>query len=149
MCILQYLSGLPTCILAFDIGQVCSGFVQALIGAAKLVKRFENIVMVCAGTYRSKLDRSDRSRSTVFSDGASATWISNRPKLEILAESHSTDSSGGKYLYFKIPKKVENSHLLLSGADVLLFTRRVVPSEINSVLARSGLLVSEISYCFL
>jgi len=148
-CTLQNLSGLHTSILAFDIGQGCSGFVQALTVAAKLVNYFENIVIVCADTYRSKLDRSDRSTSTVFSDGASATWISNRPKLEILAESHSTDGSGGKYLYHKIPKIGENSHLVMSGADVLLFTRRVVPMEIEIVLTNSGLPASEISYCFL
>ena len=148
-CTLQNLSGLPTSMLAFDIGQGCSGFVQALTVAAKLINRFENIVIVCADTYRSKLDKSDRSTSTVFSDSASATWISNRPKLRILAESHSTDGSGGKYLYHKIPKMGENSHLVMSGADVLLFTRRVVPSEIDSVLANSGLSASEISYCFL
>ena len=148
-CTLQNLSGLPTSMLAFDIGQGCSGFVQALTVAAKLINRFENIVIVCADTYRSKLDKSDRSTSTVFSDSASATWISNRPKLKILAESHSTDGSGGKYLYHKIPKMGENSHLVMSGADVLLFTRRVVPSEIDSVLANSGLSASEISYCFL
>jgi 3-oxoacyl-[acyl-carrier-protein] synthase-3 len=135
--------------LAFDIGQGCSGFVQALTVAAKLINRFENIVIVCADTYRSKLDKSDRSTSTVFSDGASATWISNRPKLEILAESHSTDGSGGKYLYHKIPQFGENSCLVMSGADVLLFTRRVVPSEIERVLAISSLSASDISYCFL
>lgn len=148
-CTLQNLSDLPTSILAFDISQGCSGFVQALTVAAKLINRFENIVIVCADTYRSKLDKSDRSTSTVFSDGASATWISNRPKLEILAESHSTDGSGGKYLYQKISKDRENSHLVMSGADVLLFTRRVVPREIDNVLSISGLSASKISYCFL
>ena len=148
-CTLQNLSDLPTSILAFDISQGCSGFVQALTVAAKLINRFENIVIVCADTYRSKLDKSDRSTSTVFSDGASATWISNRPKLEILAESHSTDGSGGKYLYQKISKDRENSHLVMSGADVLLFTRRVVPREIDNVLSISGLSASKISNCFL
>jgi 3-oxoacyl-[acyl-carrier-protein] synthase-3 len=148
-CTLQNLSGLPTSILAFDIGQGCSGFVQALTVAAKLVNRFENILIVCADTYRSKLNLSDRSTSTVFSDGASAVWISNRPKLEILAESHSTDGSGGKYLYQKISKDEKNSYLVMSGADVLLFTRRVVPGEIESVLTNAGLSSSEVSYCFL
>jgi 3-oxoacyl-[acyl-carrier-protein] synthase-3 len=147
-CLLQNLCGLPTSILAFDIGQGCSGFVQALAVVAKLIERFENIVIVCADNYRSKLDPNDRSTNTVFSDGASATWISNRPLLEIIAESHSSDGSGGKYLYQMVPKTGENSQLVMSGADVLLFTRRVVPSEIENALGKSGVSSSDVSYCF-
>ena len=148
-CTLQYRCNLPNSLLAFDIGQGCSGFVQALSVAAKLIKSFEQVIVVCADTYRSKLDKKDRSTCTVFSDGASATWISNRPKLQIRAESHTTDGSGEKHLYHRVNQNGENSHLHMSGADVLLFTRRVVPGEIEKVLEESGLSTSDVSYCFL
>jgi 3-oxoacyl-[acyl-carrier-protein] synthase-3 len=147
-CTLQHLCDLPNSILAFDIGQGCSGFVQALTVGAKLINRFGNIVIVCADTYRNKLDNQDRSTSTVFSDAASATWISDRRKLEILAESHTSDGSGGKFLHHRVSQFGENSRLFMSGADVLLYTRRVIPNEIDKVLAVSRLTQAEINFCF-
>jgi 3-oxoacyl-[acyl-carrier-protein] synthase-3 len=148
-CVLQDRAGLPSKILAFDIGQGCSGFVQALSVASKLTSEFSDIVIVCADTYRSKLSKEDRSTATVFSDAASATWISHTPRLEIAAESHSTDGSGRPHLVQKVGLDFQDTRLFMSGANVLLFTRRVVPAEIERVLLDAGIQLSEISNCFL
>lgn len=147
-CLLQSKSSIISSVMAFDVGQGCSGFVQALSIASKLVAEFHNVVIVCADTYRSKIEIGDRSTSVVFSDAASAIWISNRPKLQVLSETHFTDGTGGKYLQQPVPATGESSYLKMSGADVLLFTRRVVPQEVNKVLALAELRISDIDYCF-
>jgi 3-oxoacyl-[acyl-carrier-protein] synthase-3 len=148
-CSLQSRSSIGNSVIAFDMGQGCSGFVQALSVASKMVSEFCNIVIVCADTYRAKIEKGDRSTSVVFSDAASATWISNRPKLSILSESHFTDGSGGKFLQQAVPAAGQISYLKMSGADVLLFTRRVVPQEIENVLHKALLNQEDIDYCFL
>jgi 3-oxoacyl-[acyl-carrier-protein] synthase III len=148
-CQLQSRSLINGSVMAIDIGQGCSGFVQALSVAAKMITEFRNIVIVCADTYRSKIEVGDRSTSVVFSDAASATWISDQPKLHVLSETHFTDGSGGKFLQQTVPKAGEVSYLKMSGADVLLFTRRVVPQEIDKALFKASLSSDEIEYCFL
>jgi len=143
-CVLQDRCGLPNSIMAFDMSQGCSGFVQALSIAANLLNTFENIVIVCADTYRSKLDVADRATSPLFSDGASATWISRDGDLRVVGESHTTDGSGRDFLYHRIPTTETKEFLHMSGADVLLFSKRVVSSEIVKVLEKCSLDISEI-----
>lgn len=133
-CRLQYESGLPNNILAFDVGQGCSGFVQALVIATQLLHKFDNILIVCTDSYRSKLDHSDRSTASVFSDAATATWISSGGVLSVLADSHFADGSGRKFLLQEILANGVLGTLHMSGADVLLFAQRVIPEEISRLM---------------
>lgn len=148
-CLLQESCDLPESIMAFDLAQGCSGFVQALSLSSKLVEQFKNVVIVCADTYRSKLDPIDRSTSLLFSDAASATWISSEPILNILAESHFTDGSGSNFLFHKVPAYNKKEFLCMAGADVLLFAKKCVPAEIRIALDRSGIDSSEVSRWFM
>jgi 3-oxoacyl-[acyl-carrier-protein] synthase-3 len=137
-CQLQEKCQLPTQLLAFDLGQGCSGFVQALIVGTSLLANFKNIVIVTTDTYRSKLRKDDRATAAVFSDGASATWISSGGPLEIIAESHFTDGSGKKFLFQKVHEEQSIGQLSMSGADVLLFTQRIVPVEVENLMKATG-----------
>ena len=147
-CVLQSKCDLPESIMAFDLAQGCSGFVQALSIASKLVQQFENVVIVCADAYRSKLDPADRSTALLFSDAASAILVTSEQKLSILAESHLTDGSGSNFLFHKVPAYNEEEFLHMAGADVLLFAKKCVPSEIKNVLDECGLKTSEVSKWF-
>ncbi len=147
-CSLQSAAGLRTDVLCFDVSQGCSGFVQALTLASRLVGQFENIVVVCSDTYRSKLDRSDRSTAPIFSDTASATWITSERCLEIVGESHFSDGHGRNFLFHKVSVGGEPEFLHMSGPDVLLFAKRVVPNEVRTALKRAGVDRDEIDNWF-
>ena len=147
-CVLQSNCDIPGTVMTFDLAQGCSGFVQALSLSSKLVEQFKNVVIVCADTYRSKLDPNDRSTSLLFSDAASATWISSEQKLSILAESHFTDGSGSSFLFHKVPAYNEKEFLYMAGADVLLFAKKCVPNEIGIALDRCGIDSSEVRRWF-
>lgn len=147
-CVLQSKCGLPESIMAFDLAQGCSGFVQALSVASKLVQQFENVVIVCSDTYRSKLDPADHSTALLFSDAASAILVTSEQKLSILAESHLTNGSGSNFLFHKVPANNEEEFLHMAGADVLLFAKKYVPSEIKNVLDECGMKTSEVSKWF-
>lgn len=147
-CVLQDKCDLPKSVMAFDLAQGCSGFVQALSLASKLVQQFENVVIVCADAYRSKLDPADRSTALLFSDAASAILVTSEQKLSILAESHLTDGSGSNFLFHKVPAYNEEEFLHMAGAEVLLFAKKCVPSEIKNALDKCGIETSEVSKWF-
>lgn len=147
-CILQDMCDISRSAMAFDVGQGCSGFVQALSIAAALTKNFVNTVIVCADNYRSKLDPKDHSTSLLFSDAASAVWISSESGLLVRAESHFTDGSGKDFLFQAVATCESHEYLHMSGADVLLFTKNQVPKEIREVLSTIRLTPSDISKWF-
>jgi 3-oxoacyl-[acyl-carrier-protein] synthase-3 len=147
-CLLQDRCGLSQTLLAFDIGQGCSGFVQALSISSKLSQSFENIVVVCSDTYRSKIQPTDRSTSMLFSDAASATWLTTGRTIKILSESHMTDGAGRDFLYHKVPISNDPEFIHMSGADVLLFAQRYVPLEIKRALEFCGIDSSQVSNWF-
>lgn len=148
-CILQNECEISRSAMAFDLGQGCSGFVQALSIAATLTKNFANTIIVCADTYRSKLNPTDHSTSLLFSDVASAVWINSEPTLQILAESHFTDGSGKEFLYQAAATGDTREFLHMSGADVLLFTKNQVPKEISKTLSAIQFAPSDISKWFI
>lgn len=147
-CMLQNECHVSQSAMAFDVGQGCSGFVQALSIAATLTKNFANTVIVCADNYRSKLDPKDRSTSLLFSDAASAVWINSEPSLRVRAESHFTDGSGKDFLFQAISTGESREFLHMAGADVLLFTKNQVPKEIRKALNTVCLDPSNISKWF-
>jgi 3-oxoacyl-[acyl-carrier-protein] synthase-3 len=143
-CRLQHDLELDTEVFAFDIGQGCSGFVQALYLASKLISDFENVIIICCDTYRAKLDRMDRSTSTIFSDGATATLIQRGGNLRVAAHKHITDGSGAELLYHSRNETKNSGKLFMSGAEVLLFTKRIVFRQAEEAVARAGITMAEV-----
>jgi 3-oxoacyl-[acyl-carrier-protein] synthase-3 len=141
-CRMQADLGLHQSMLAFDVNQGCSGFVQALHLATSLMTDEFDALIVTSDTYRSKLDPLDRSTNAIFSDGASAVlFTKSRPSHEVLAVSNLTDGTGADLLTQKVLGG-SGDRLFMSGKDVYLFTRRVVISEMLKA-ARSA----EIDMC--
>ena len=143
-CSLQHRCGITEKVLAFDLGQGCSGFVQALMIGDGLLKSHENVILVCTDTYRQKLRDDDRSTAAVFSDASSAIWLTRRPDWSVVAQSHFTNGSGANHLIHRVPKGIAREYLHMSGADVFLFTKNVVPAIVRSILAEAHLSVSDI-----
>lgn len=138
-CKLQHDLELPTESLAFDMGQGCSGFVQALYLASKLIADFDNVLIICCDTYRAKLDQFDRSTSTLFSDAATAILIRRGGTVRVVGHSHITDGSGASMLYHSRDSVRNNGKLYMSGSDVLLFTKRVVFRQAEETISRAGM----------
>ena len=143
-CRIQDALEIDTKCLAFDIGQGCSGFVQGLYLADRLIDDAKSLLLICTDTYRHKLDRMDRSTSTIFSDAATATLITNEPKIEIAASTHITDGSGADLLFHSYSPERNQGNLFMSGGDVLLFTKRVVFKQAIETLEKAGLEISDV-----
>lgn len=144
-CRIQHSLGLDNNCLAFDIGQGCSGFVQGLYLADRLLTESRTVLLICADTYRNKLDRLDRSTSTIFSDAATAILITSEPELAIAASTHITDGSGADLLFHSFDSKKNSGNLHMSGSDVLLFTKRVVFKQTLDTLEKAGIRLVDVA----
>jgi 3-oxoacyl-[acyl-carrier-protein] synthase III len=81
----------------------------------------------------SKCKPQDRSTNAVFSDGATATILSNEGDSCILYEDHYT---AGEYrdLLFQSVGEENQGYIHMSGADIWLFTKREVVPQINKAI---------------
>jgi len=128
-CMLQSDLGLERELLALDINQGCSGFVQALVLALNTLSEAGSALLVTTDTYRRKLDANDRSTSAIFSDGAAATLITRRkPSHRIVSQLHFTDGSGAKHLHHF--GRESGDRLVMNGREVFLWTHRVVLPQV-------------------
>lgn len=143
-CRLQADAQLPTDILALDIGQGCSGFVQAMCIAVRFLSEMRDVLVVTADIYRSKLEAGDRSTQAIFSDGAAAIiFTSQSPTHRLVGEDHITDGSGADLLVQDVGS-CATSHLSMSGRDIYLWTRRTIPAQLDRLCGTVGVSVQSL-----
>ena len=123
---------LPKSALTMDFNQGCSGFVQAFAICAKLLSTYEKILLVTADRYRSKCNPTDRSTNAVFSDGATASILSNKGDSIILYEDHFT---AGEYrdLLFSLQGREPGLYSYVRCGYMAFYKREVVP-QINKAV---------------
>ena len=155
-CILQNRLGLNTNTKAFDINLGCSGFVYAMFVASSFIQNnmSSNILIVCADTYTKFIKDNDRTNKTVFSDGASATFVTKSKKKYVGNFSLGTDGKGFKDLIvengasrnnFNSKKKIE---LFMNGSKIFMFTINNIPKNIEKLLKISKLKKENIKIFF-
>ncbi len=101
-CVVQHKLGIPNA-WGFDLSAACSGFLFALVTAAKIVESggARNVLLCGADKMSSIVDFEDRAQAVLFGDGAGVVLIemSPDPGLGILDHILHIDGEGGKYLY--------------------------------------------------
>jgi 3-oxoacyl-[acyl-carrier-protein] synthase-3 len=124
--------GLLSDVALFDINAGCSGFVQALFMAVKMVNSLGPGIIVCSDAYRGKLDPNDRSTNAVFSDAGSAVVIAPNGNLELIGHSFAIDSDKGPEL---LVQEHFGGHLKMNGPGLWEYTRGSVVNQINSLIS--------------
>ena len=81
-CYIQNEIKLKKDITAFDINQGCSGYIYGLYVAQKILnkKSKSKVLLICSDTYTKYINKNDKTCSTIFSDGATASIITNQNK---------------------------------------------------------------------
>lgn len=159
-CIVQDALGVPTAAGATDITLGCSGYIYALGLAKGLIEsgQVSNVLVITADTYTKFINPADKSVRTIFGDGAAATLVTDDGAADaITAITYGTDGSGAKSLLVPSgglrsgstiqPKSdvagrgIEPSgyDLYMDGPDIFNFTLAVVPSAVETILAKAGL----------
>lgn len=139
--------GLRSDVLAFDINQGCSGFVQALCLVDLLLRKYSRVLLLTGDRYRSKLDPADRATNSLFSDAASASVWSAEGPLSLIYDRHLNDGSRRDCLYQPSDAVPGQDYLHMSGSEIWMFTKtRVLPEILKAIRHAQdrGLTVSQL-----
>ena len=140
-CLVQHRLGLSTKCGAFDFNLGCSGYEYGLVMAKSLIQSgvANNVLLLTSEMYTKYLTQDDKGNRTIFSDGASATWVGTEGFAEIGECSLGTDGSGADYLI-----KRPNEPLYMDGGAIFDFSSDVVPQMVEDVLHKSNLQMDDI-----
>lgn len=165
-CLLQDRLGLPTTVAALDFNLGCSGYVYGLGLATGLIRsgQARNLLLITADTYSRFLHPADRSTRTIFGDAAAATLLRVGADEDGLPGPfvYGTDGRGAPNLIVpagglrqpraegdgmvtdKNGNPRSENHLFMNGPEIFNFTLRVVPSTVETLLAKSGLRLDQV-----
>lgn len=140
-CLIQHRLGLSTRCGAFDFNLGCSGYEYGLVLAKSLIQSgvAENVLLITAETYTKYLAPDDKGNRTIFSDGATATWVASEGFAEIGESVLGTDGSGADYLI-----KRPNEPLYMDGGAIFDFSSDVVPRMVEELMEKSGLKIEDV-----
>ena len=140
-CIIQNRLGLSRQCGAFDFNLGCSGYEYGLVVAKGLIQSgaAHNVLLITAEMYTKYLSQDDKGNRTIFSDGASATLVSEEGFAEIGECSLGTDGSGAGYLIVR-----KDEPLYMDGGAIFDFSSEVVPDMVADVLRKEGLQQTDI-----
>ncbi len=157
-CVLQNRLGLRKDIGAFDIDLGCSGYVYGLAIAKSLILGglASNVLLLTADNVTRYLHPQDKGNQTLFGDAATATVVSTEGRAEIMDFVLGTDGAGANNLIVKsgasrMPERqndltfdkngspVSSDHMYMNGAQIFVFTQRIVPKLVKDVLAKNNL----------
>ncbi|MBO5553427.1 MAG: ketoacyl-ACP synthase III [Paludibacteraceae bacterium] len=141
-CLVQHRLGLSTHCGAFDFNLGCSGYEYGLVMVKSLIQSgvAHNVLLLTSEMYTKYLSQDDKGNRTIFSDGATATWIGTEGFAEIGEYSLGTDGSGAEFLI-----KRPNEPLYMDGGAIFDFSSDVVPQMVEDVLHKSNLQMDDIN----
>lgn len=170
-CILQHRLGLPQKCGALDFNLGCSGYVYGLSLAKGLIETGQArcVLLLTAETYSKYIDQSDRGLRTIFGDAAAATLIvGEMPENGEASDGigpfeFGTDGGGARHLIVPAgaarPRDSRATRRLLveqdgaagfetklsmQGQEIFAFTLRTIPALVDQLLARAGLVRTDI-----
>lgn len=128
-----------------DIVQGCSSFPYALTIAINMIKSktFNNCLIVSSEVYTKFIEKKNRSCASIFSDAASAIFLSSKNLPRIISSFFYTDGSGQDKLY-----KSQKNEIIMKGADVFAFTITEVPKAVKELLKKANLKIEQIEGFF-
>ena len=112
--------GLKKNTLVLTVSAGCSGFVQAIILANKLLdKKNRNGLIICAEKYSQYISQNDIKTRVLFSDAASATFVQFNTKQNYQHETFGHEGNDSDAI---MTKKINGKNKLsMNGQKVFLF----------------------------
>jgi 3-oxoacyl-[acyl-carrier-protein] synthase-3 len=122
--------------LVLTISSGCSGFVQSIYLANKLLsKKMNQGLIICAEKYSNYIKNSDFKTKLLFSDAASATFVKYSKNKNILNSYFGFDGKDSNSL--QIIKDKNNKEILnMNGNKVFLFSIKNIPKILKKILKK-------------
>lgn len=114
----------------------CTGYVDALYLATKLIKKNHDVLIITSDTYSKFIDKNDKSIRPIFSDGASCTLLKYKKNKswKIVDEFFETERNTIEHLEFK--RKIK-----MNGPEVLSFAIKKVLKVIHKIVKKKKILL--------
>lgn len=128
-------------VFCIDLNAACSAYVYGLITIDNFLKSsdYTKALLVTVEKMSDILDYNDRSTCILFGDCATASVITSSEITQIVAK-HVVSKANDQAL-----KCFNDSYLEMKGQDVFKFAIRAVCESIDSLLASSGLVITDIN----
>lgn len=167
-CVMHKRLGLGPGAMCFDVNLGCSGFIYALMTAAKLLQGMPRgrALVLCGDTSSRHLLPDDRATLPLFGDAGGACALEVADGAAPMHFVLGTDGAGAKNIWVKaggrrntlVPKAdpfspeehqrlYRDSRLSLNGAEVFAFTLKAVPPLVKETLELAGKTVDEVDWC--
>ncbi len=129
---LQDRLNIPASCASYDIALGCSGFVYSITLAEAFMERqqFKSGIVFTCDPYSPHLAEDDKNTQLLFGDGATATYLSDKPIFSIHDAAFATIGSKAKALI-----KEKESTIFMDGRDIFNFTMRDVPATLKRCVA--------------
>ncbi|MGO4461371.1 3-oxoacyl-ACP synthase III family protein [Streptomyces sp. M-16] len=160
-CLVQHRIGAVNA-AAFDLNSVCSGFVFALVTAARLLPEQDGSVrghalVIGADVYSRIIDREDRRTAVLFGDGAGAVVLGQvRSGYGVLGSHLASRGDQAELIHVeaggsRLPASEKTvagglHHFRMNGRGVRDFVAAELPRAVGEVLDRHGLEPSEVDH---
>jgi len=132
---LAFKLGLKKNTLVLTISAGCSGFVQALMLANRLLnKKSKNGLIVCAEKYSKYISQNDLKTKVLFSDAASATLVQFKDKENYYYEIFGHQGNNSDALTVKKIDGIDK--LNMNGQKIFLFGINNVPQGIKKISSK-------------
>tara|TARA_B100001057_G_scaffold487297_1_gene569803 strand:+ start:168 stop:1166 length:999 start_codon:yes stop_codon:yes gene_type:complete len=146
---------------AIDINLGCSGYVYAISLAKSIIQSGEasDVLVLTSDTYSKYISSENFSVSTIFGDGASASYVTDLKNNSINIYKSDSGTDGSHYKSLIVPnsglnrntiminkKKLNTNDLFMDGLQISSFTLAKIPLSINNCLKKNKLTISEIDY---
>ncbi|MFT4536374.1 MAG: 3-oxoacyl-[acyl-carrier-protein] synthase-3 [Saprospiraceae bacterium] len=170
-CVLQSELELSKAVMAFDILHGCTGWVYGISLAKALIEsnQVESVLLVTSDTPRRVIHPEDLELSAIFSDGAAATLLTQRPNAQSLNLTindfvFGTDGKGREHLYVErsgsknpadikwlsqykhIPSGLRGGRLRMNSNRIFMFVLRKVPQLTSQILKKHDIEIGDIDY---
>jgi 3-oxoacyl-[acyl-carrier-protein] synthase-3 len=166
-CIVQDKLDLSTSCGALDFNLGCSGYVYGLSMAKGLIEssQAKNVLLITSEAYSKHINIGDKSVRSLFGDGATSTLVSGGEDESLTSFVFGTDGSGsgnlivphgGSYKPIDANSFLEHKdkdgnirslkNLYMNGPQILVFTLKVVPETMKSILLKANLSISDIDF---
>ena len=127
----------------FDISLGCTGFTQGLDIVMSYLSHnnLNNCILITSDQYSNIIDNNDKSTYLIFSDAASATYISKSKKgFQLIDKAFYLDSS------YSTSISTHNKVLNMNGWEVIKFIEMNIKDHIYKILSNNDLTIDDINY---
>lgn len=139
--IIQAKLGVPNKCAAFDVGLGCTGYIYGLNIAKSFMEAngYKKGLLFTCDSLTSSIDKNDKTSAILFGDAATVTFLSDKPRYDILKPTHYTYGE-----HADVAVRTLDNKFSLQGQSIFLYSLQYMPKVLNENLIYNGIAMNDI-----